>query len=141
MKIYVITRGEYSDYHICGVATDKDSAEEKRKAYSYHNDEAEIEEYDTEDEMPEYMPGYWCSIGKDGTIIAEGPRNTINEDLDVRKDWNGNIYTIVQADSAERAVKVAAERFAKWKYEQFSDAEKGWFGINPGVFVSEEKEE
>ena len=43
-KIYVITAGEYSNYHICAVTTDPERAEQLRKRY-YHYDETYIEEY------------------------------------------------------------------------------------------------
>lgn len=53
MKVYVITQGCYSDYHICAVTLDKDKAERLQKMYSakdsYYSDNTEIEEYDTDD--------------------------------------------------------------------------------------------
>ena len=44
--IYVITKGIYSDYHICAVATDKTRAEELRLFFSDQYEEANIEEYE-----------------------------------------------------------------------------------------------
>ena len=57
MKVYVITQGCYSDYHICAVTLDKDKAEQLRKMYTAKesrygyssSDVAEIEEYETDD--------------------------------------------------------------------------------------------
>lgn len=55
MKVYVITQGCYSDYHICAVTLDKDKdkAERLQKLYSAkegsYMDNAEIEEYETDD--------------------------------------------------------------------------------------------
>ncbi len=34
MKIYIITKGSYSDYHICNVTTDYDKAKRYKEAYS-----------------------------------------------------------------------------------------------------------
>lgn len=34
MKIYIITKGDYSDYHICNVTTDYEKAKRYKKAYS-----------------------------------------------------------------------------------------------------------
>jgi hypothetical protein len=48
MKVYVITRGEYSDYHICAVALDRQRAERLKVIYTGGWDQAEIEEFDTE---------------------------------------------------------------------------------------------
>lgn len=48
MKIYVVTAGSYSDYHIEKVFTDKLKAEEYRQWLYDAND---IEEYETEDDL------------------------------------------------------------------------------------------
>ena len=48
MKVYVITKGSYSDYHICAVATDKEKAEKLAEIYTDRWDDAEVEEYDTD---------------------------------------------------------------------------------------------
>ena len=48
MKIYVITKGDYSDYHICGVATDPEKAERLAKIHTDRWDDAQVEEYDTD---------------------------------------------------------------------------------------------
>ena len=54
MKIYVLTAGEYSDYHICGV-TDNEEEAKKLKAridkeiIAWGCDACNIETYDTED--------------------------------------------------------------------------------------------
>lgn len=53
MKVYVITQGCYSDYHICAVTLDKDKAERLQKLYSAKEGSymitAEIEEYEADD--------------------------------------------------------------------------------------------
>ena len=46
MKIYIVTRGEYSDYYIDRVFTDRAKAEEYREWCADAND---IEEYETDD--------------------------------------------------------------------------------------------
>lgn len=48
MKVYIVTRGCYSDYYIDKVFTDKDKAEEYRK-WCYDANDLEI--YDTEDDL------------------------------------------------------------------------------------------
>lgn len=53
MKIYVITAGEYSDYHIVAVTTDKEKADNFVKIHNeskrFYYDDAYVEEYDTDD--------------------------------------------------------------------------------------------
>lgn len=48
MKVYVITKGEYSDYSIIGVSLDEEKAKIIAKAVSDKYDTANVEEYDTE---------------------------------------------------------------------------------------------
>ena len=48
MKVYVITKGQYSDYHICAVVTDFKKAQILREKFSDKIDDAKIEEFDTE---------------------------------------------------------------------------------------------
>lgn len=54
MKVYVITAGVYSDYHICCVCIDRETAERRKKLFSDKYEEAEIEEFDT-DEYEEFV--------------------------------------------------------------------------------------
>lgn len=52
MKVYVVTQGDYSDYHICGVAVKKSVAEEivrRIKRLSRFYSDARIEEYSTDE--------------------------------------------------------------------------------------------
>ena len=61
--IYVITKGEYSDYHICAVATTYENAERLRKMYCDSYQDAEIEEFTPDvpnDTFYNLSPtGYW----------------------------------------------------------------------------------
>lgn len=57
MKVYVITKGAYSDYHIVAVVLDKTRAEEIVKAVSdpkWSFGEARVEEYDTDTFATQY---------------------------------------------------------------------------------------
>ena len=49
MKVYVITQGSYSAYHICAVTLDRERAEYLRKLHSDAWGKAKIEEYDTDE--------------------------------------------------------------------------------------------
>ena len=59
MKIYIVTCGQYSDYYIDKVFTDKDKAEEYRK---WRPEANELEEYDIEDD---------CVIDKYYKIVVD----------------------------------------------------------------------
>lgn len=64
-SIYVLTEGEYSDYHIVGVYSTKELAEEAQTLYKY----SQIEEYDL-DNIPEHPPGMkaWFVRINDGKL-------------------------------------------------------------------------
>jgi hypothetical protein len=51
-SIYVLTEGSYSDYHIVGVYSTKELAQESQSLYK----DSQIEEYDL-DNIPEHPPG------------------------------------------------------------------------------------
>lgn len=119
MKVYVITKGEYSDYHICAVAIDKEKAEEIRKKYSDSWETAEIEEYDTaETEMILYKNLYRCFYDKRTKSI------TVSEssfDFPPSFEINENTFqlsTEVCADDKAHAFKIASDKFAKYLAEK-----------------------
>ena len=45
MKVYVVTKGEYSDYHICCVCLDRETAERRARLFDsiYISDKAQVE--------------------------------------------------------------------------------------------------
>lgn len=117
MKVYVITKGCYSDYHICGVTLDKTIAETMAKRFSDRYEDAEVEEYDT-DKMEEYLKmgeAYYCYskgnyIGVDETSIEDVHNEVVS--------WKEKLFTCVIANSKEEARKIASDRFAKYKAEK-----------------------
>ncbi len=64
-SIYVLTEGDYSDYHIVGVYSTKELAEEAQSLYKG----SQIEEYDL-DNIPEHPPGMsaWFVRINDGEL-------------------------------------------------------------------------
>lgn len=119
MKVYVITRGSYSDYHICAVAVDKQHAEQLRKLFSNRYEDADIEEYDT-DEVQTLVNGgarYAVQFNKNGNV------SDIREDID---DYVGCCYlrhsgefvVTVDAYTEEAAIKIAAEKRAQYLAEK-----------------------
>lgn len=126
MKIYVITKGSYSDYHICAVTTDKEKAERLVLFYTDRWDEAKIEEFE-EDEIPDdYMPiyfvqyknGKWC-VNKRGIGSPDYEYEHAFFDRDyIRGTYDFNcFYCDVMADDEEHAIKIARDLYAKKKAE------------------------
>lgn len=128
MKVYVITRGEYSDYGICGVTLDKDKAEIIREFVTTKWEEGMIEEYDT-DQYGDVRSGekfYLVTRHKDNTVTVndkDGYYYERKDDyIDGRKgevkDSNGNMWTYVTAKDEDHAIKIALDLFAKYKYRK-----------------------
>jgi hypothetical protein len=64
MKIYVVTSGDYSDYHIDKVFIDEEKAKkyiECQNRYLEYNDKSRLEEYDTEEKDFESVVEIWVS--------------------------------------------------------------------------------
>lgn len=123
-KVYVITSGCYSDYHICGVATDKEKANLLAERFSTSHHTAEVEEYDTDD-MAEYLRfrnTYSCQyIDKTKRIVISESNYIYPEKSDfmVTKTAYG-LYVYVNADTKEMALKKASDMFAKYRAERLT---------------------
>lgn len=128
--VYVVTKGCYSDYHICAVTLDKEKAERLCKLFDDGGmDEAGIEEWDTEDTI-DLLSGrkpYYVRFYKNGELIsANEDKHCIEyfspgikesscfvqgrkiDSLDV------NLYAV----DKESAIKIAAEKRAKYLAEK-----------------------
>lgn len=117
MKVYVITKGQYSDYHICAVVTDFKKAQILREKFSDKIDDAKIEEFDTEN-FNDIFAGknlYCIYFGKNGNVTSV----FVNElDYFDPKDNLVKIFRdcIVQVNvfafDAASAIKIAVEKRA-----------------------------
>lgn len=117
MKVYVITKGHYSAYHICSVAIDYEKACILQKRFSTKYDPAEIEEFDTEDfnDILAKKILYSVWFGSNGNV-----RDVFEEDVDyfdpkdnpVRVLKSGMVAVYVFAFDKESAIKIAAEKRA-----------------------------
>jgi len=130
MTIYIITKGEYSDYHICAVATTQERAEQLRKMYSDYYDEANIEEYETDIPSNCYYNNdptlYWkITFNDDGNIqYIESYYDASNLKIQARERyWSFDpsfcVYNI-QTDTRDNAIKIACDRRAKYLAEKFN---------------------
>lgn len=144
MKIYVITKGEYSDYHICATTTDKDRAEFLREMASTigeYGEEAKIEEFDDYAELNpikgELYKVYWiCDDSGNckgvftsqefypyGNYLDEAMRFE-EEELHgeiTREKLSGGGYgyiCLVVAESKEKAEKIGIDMIQKYRAEK-----------------------
>ena len=114
MKVYVITQGEYSDYHIVGVTLDKEVAEKCVKVHSRERwSNPRIEVYDT-DEFRKYTKPCWIVDYDDMTVERY---QMVDGELDLQDaDLFG--YDFIYADTEQHAIKIAGERKAKMLAER-----------------------
>ena len=130
MKIYIITKGDYSSYHICAVSTDKKNAETLRKAFSDRWDEARIETYESDEFLTEIENGfklYDCSMKEDGDMSITIFESSIDYYIDsanfkVKKYKKGYMapgYGVyVWAKDKDHARKIAADKIAEFKAKE-----------------------
>lgn len=128
MKVYVVTKGEYSDYHICAVTTDEETAKKLAEKYADSYDDTWVEEYDTDHaEMALAKKKiFFCSFDPDDSTIEVDDRGD-------RGSWEGikpshfivsgnrkYLYVYVNADTEEEALKIASDKFAKYRAEKMN---------------------
>lgn len=127
MTVYVVTAGEYSDYGICAVFTDKEKAEIYAAAYTdKRNEDCYVEEYDTEEvEIESSKPPkrkWRMFFDKYGVLSQLGTSSTLTF-REVNQITPGRNRTLVIATldkdiPKEKAEKIICDRFAKWKAER-----------------------
>ena len=116
MKVYAITEGEYSDYHIVGIVLDKKVAEQYCKLHKRYSYEPMVEEYDTDfiQYLVENQSGLY-SVCSDGDVSElECPDYYFN-DLNRVSGRGVFQYTYVLAESEDDARKKAFDIFAEYK--------------------------
>lgn len=127
MKLYAITKGEYSDYRIISLTTDKEKAIKIAKLFDEGYEETQIEEYE-DGEYDKFLDcKYACHffrIGKDGKVIEWEKRDSFEFALTFSKvntDSGGNywLYVIVPAREGKiKALKIAFDKIAQYKAEK-----------------------
>lgn len=140
MTVYVITGGEYSDYHIGGVEVDKEKAERLCAEFNsfwfndrdigvndihlYSNSLYRIEEYDTDDDQMEMQNEVKRIFGmRDSGDFVRGYLVSVDINQCSVKQHGGFKYieiiaTLPKDISDEKAKKIMYDRIAKFKAER-----------------------
>ena len=121
-KAYVITSGCYSDYHICAVTLDKSKAKELKTFYEKTEwDDVFIEEYEIDAHYDRLMNGHECRMVQfdcDGSVHYVGDARSPKKE-NIYETWNGRfVNVLVWAKDKESAIKIAAEKRAKYLAEK-----------------------
>lgn len=116
-KVYVITRGAYSDYHICAVAATKEIAEKLQKIYSedFWGD-AIIEEYDLNETRDDVRVFYDVTFEDDRVSACfneYGEKESI-QFYKGNKSQSDRLIVCVRARDEDHAVKIAQDRRAEY---------------------------
>ena len=125
MKVYVVTSGEYSEYHIVGITLDRQVAEtfvnSKNEAKGEYGSGFYLEEYETDDFQVIAVgckPYRACFYGNEN-----GDRRSWADECEwryqnvglVEADGHGNYEVIVFAKDEDHALKIGAEKVAEYK--------------------------
>lgn len=127
MKIYVVTEGDYSDYHIVGVTTDRETAEAYCEVSTNRWYEPKVEEYDTKAfaDIRTAKP-YRATMEEDGTMTVEEEDRSSYEGAVEHQVYHmrrrGGLSTyyevLVLAEDEQHARKIAADYIAEAKWEE-----------------------
>ena len=110
-KIYVLTEGDYSDYHIVGVYSTPELAQEAQTLYP----DSMIENHDLDD-IPEHPPGMlaWGVTIKDSTVgytYISDPHECPSE-----RDCPNGVYAVnCWAVDEEHANKIALDKYYQYQ--------------------------
>ena len=123
MKVYVLTCGEYSCYHIVGVLLDEEQAKIAAEVMSDRYNDVEVETYDT-DELKFIKPGwkYWTIVfsERDHAIVDtfrdDYCLGTLGEPrhFTINHRWYADVY----AEDEDHAIKNTSDKLSKYLAEQ-----------------------
>ena len=123
-KIYVVTEGEYSDYHIDAVFSTKEKAVEY---IGQHGTDYSIEEYDLDEEVVKEERLWRVEFDiENGKLVTSYPTTyqvEENRDTCIVSEYLASkrryITFFVDADTVDRAIKIASERYASVKANEY----------------------
>lgn len=129
-KLYAVTAGAYSDYHIVSLCSDRARAEQICDMYGGRGfGRAVVEEFSDGVRTDIFKPLFEISLKEDGELgeASECTGSTKMETLlnpeggyrlGIIEQWDGGYLTFVSADNADSAIKIARDRLAQYKAEK-----------------------
>lgn len=111
MKIYAITKGDYSDYHICALTVNAQKAERLKALYSSDYQDAFIEEFEDGEGMDLNL--FWI-CDKNGCNPSFGEYNG-KEQVLVNNKTNEICGVCLYAKDEQHAEKKAHDMIAEYK--------------------------
>lgn len=123
MKVFIVTSGSYSDYHIEYVASTYEKAEEYIQD-NCDDDVNPIEEYEVDEKYERKTTIYWCSVNtKTDKITVESRTDEECSFYAKSKDlmklsrfgYEKLLYFYISTDSMDKARRITEERWAQVK--------------------------
>ncbi len=119
MKVYVVTDGDYSDYHIEAVFTDKEKAE----IYAALHCCNAVEEYDADaiDFDGEFEPwvAHHCYYTNDHWHCEDTHYSKKYDNRIWKSAFNGvQAFIYLKEQNTAKAIKIAQDLYAEWLYER-----------------------
>ena len=122
LKIYVLTKGCYSDYHIITATTDYELACKIKDRFDKINSEWSDEKVNIEiyEDAELYLkPNYFIRFDKQGNVVeAYEDTSEYGYDRYSGLDVKGGCFTTITTDNKESAIKIAAEKRAMFLAEK-----------------------
>ena len=130
MKLYAVTKGDYSAYHIIALTANRDVAEKLAKKYSNRTnmygdgfEEAQVEEY--EDGVVLLDRDCYFVRVENGNVTEVMPPNTedtwffeeeelYNDSVEQMQSGENGYYTHVLARNADEAAKIGKDRVMRY---------------------------
>lgn len=132
MKIYVVTKGQYSDYQIVGVFTDKLKAQalcdlsgevEKDSWYGMRIETYESDIIDVQGKKFFFVrmqpDGKVLEVGEESSLAGIEDENYVGRD-GVLEDIDGNLFTSCLARDEKHAIKIMSERKLRYEMKKLS---------------------
>lgn len=119
MRIYVITNGCFSDYHIIAATLSEKTAKKIAKRF-----DAEIEEYDDDVEKLLGQHMYRFEFNENGVLIDECVYEVDEYDFGKNEPYifmnptNEHLYVHINSVSRDKAFKIACDERAKYLAEK-----------------------
>lgn len=116
-KIYVVTKGIYSDYHIITATTDYELAKKIKEKFTDGDrdlDETRIEEFSNSELVLKPCWAVYFSESGDIKNVCSAEMDYYAHELNEVFEGQCFLYVHVAADTEEEAIKIAAEQRAMY---------------------------
>lgn len=122
MKVYVVTEGSYSDYHIVAIFSDKNNADIYAALLNSTpgRDGAEVAEWDVDDveidtrqKLIHYATVYYYKGEITHVTISNGIDGLIKFDQSIRINDDSSNWVNVRTDDIDKAKKIFYDKYAE----------------------------